>query len=73
MEVLDMTVASQVKKTLATLKGNHGTLSLYAMQTRDEETKVVYNEALESIAKIINDLEGRVQTLEYSEPQYKGN
>ena len=68
-----MTVASQVKKTLATLKGNQGTLRLYALQTRDEETKLVYNEALESTEKIINDLEKRVQSLEYQEPQYKGN
>lgn len=68
-----MTVASQVKQTLATLKGNQGTLRLYALQTRDEETKSVYDEALESLGVIINDLERRVQTLEYQEPQYKGN
>lgn len=68
-----MTVASQVKKTLATLRGNQGTLRLYALQTRDEETKLVYNEAVETTGKIINDLEKRVQTLEYQEPQYKGN
>lgn len=68
-----MTVASQVKQTLATLKGSQGTLSLYAMQTRDDETKLVYNEALEAIGIIINDLERRMQTLEYQEPQYKGN
>jgi hypothetical protein len=68
-----MTVASQVKKTLATLKGNQGTLKLYVIQTRDEETKQIYNEAMETTEKIINDLERRVQTLEYQEPQYKGN
>lgn len=73
MEVIYMTVASQVKKTIATLKGNQGTLRLYALQTRDEETKLVYYEALEATGKIINDLEERMQTLEYSEPQYKGN
>lgn len=68
-----MTVASQVKQTLATLKGNKGTLRLYALQTRDKETEAVYNEALEAMRIIINDLERRVQTLEYQEPQYKGN
>ncbi len=68
-----MTVASQVKKTLATLKGNQGTLRLYALQTKNEETKLVYYEALDSTQKIINDLEKRVQSLEYQEPQYKGN
>ena len=68
-----MTVASQVKKTLATLKGNQSTLRLYAIQTRDEETKLVFNEILESTGNIINDLEKRLQILEYQEPQYKGN
>lgn len=68
-----MTVASQVKQTLATLKGNQGTLRLYALQTRNAETKLVYNNALEKLGIIINDLEKRIQTLEYQEPQYKGN
>lgn len=67
-----MTVASQVKQTLATLKGTQGTLRLYTAQTRDEETKLVYTEALTATGIIINDLERRLQTLEYQEPQYKG-
>lgn len=68
-----MTVASQVKQTLATLKGNQGTLRLYALQTRDEETKLIYNETLKATSVMINDLERRLHTLEYQEPQYKGN
>jgi len=68
-----MTVASQVKQTIATLKGSQGTLRLYASQTRNEETKLVYKEALATTETIINDLERRMQTLEYQEPQYKGN
>lgn len=68
-----MTVGSQVKKTLATLKGNQGTLRLYMLQTRNEETRLVYHEILAATDQIINDLEQRLQTLEYQEPQYKGN
>lgn len=68
-----MTVASQVKQTLAALKGCQGTLRLYAAQTQDYETKSVYNDALQTTEKIINNLEKRVQHLEYEEPQYKGN
>ncbi len=68
-----MTVASQVKQTLATLKGNQGTLRLYMLQTRDEETRLAYRETLAATGRIINDLEERLQTLEYQEPQYKGN
>lgn len=67
-----MTVSSQVKQTLAGLKGAQGTLRIYSTQTRDEETKAVYSEVLEVTEDIIKDLEKRVQTLEFEEPQYKG-
>lgn len=70
---IHVTVASQVKKTVATLKGNQATLRLYALQTKSEETRSVYKEALQVTEKMISDLESRVQTLEYEEPQYKGN
>lgn len=68
-----MTVASQVKQTLASLKGNQGILRQYAVQTKDNETREIYYGALETTESIINDLEKRVQILELQEPQYKGN
>lgn len=68
-----MTVASQVKQTLAELKGVQGTIRIYSAQTQDEETKTVFHETLEITGGIINDLEKRVQILEFQEPQYKGN
>ena len=68
-----MTVASQVKQVLATLKGSQGTIRLYAAQTRDEETRAVYDEALDTTTEIIHDLEERLSVIEYQEPQYKGN
>lgn len=70
---IDMTVASQVKKTVATLKGNQGTLRLYGLQNQDEETRKIYEECLGITTKIIKDLEERVQVLEQEEPQYQGN
>jgi hypothetical protein len=68
-----MTVASQVKQTLASLKGARGTLRIYSTQTRDEETRAVFTDALEDTDLIIRDLENRLKTLEFEEPQYKGN
>ena len=68
-----MTVASQVKQTLASLKGVQGTLRIYSTQTQDEEAVSLYQEALETTEAVINDLENRVQVLEFQEPQYKGN
>ena len=67
-----MTVASQVKQTLATLKGVQGNLRIYAAQSQNEEAMAAYNEALEVTEGIINDLEQRVKQLEFEEPQYKG-
>ena len=68
-----MTVASQVKQTLASLKGARGTLRIYTEQTRDNETQLVYTNFLEIADNIINDLEERLKFLEFEEPQYKGN
>lgn len=68
-----MTVASQVKQTLASLKGAQGTLRMYSDLTRDDETQTVYNNTLEITDIIIHDLEERLKVLEFEEPQYKGN
>ncbi|MDP4126853.1 MAG: DUF1657 domain-containing protein [Bacillota bacterium] len=68
-----MTVASQVKQTLASLKGARGTLRVYSTQTRDEETRAIYTDAIEVTSAVIKDMETRLQTLEFEEPQYKGN
>lgn len=67
-----MTVASQVKQTLAALKGSQATLRIYEAQTSNEETRAVYNDSLKATEDIINDLEVRLQILETQEPQYKG-
>jgi len=67
-----MTVGAKVKQTMANLKGSEGTLRAYAVQSRDMETKLVFQEAMETVNLIINDLDGRIKTLEFEEPQYKG-
>jgi len=68
-----MTVASQVRQTLATLKGSQGTIRIYAAQTQDDETRAVFDEAIDVTSEIINGLEKRLLVLENQEPQYKGN
>ena len=67
-----MTVISKVKQTLAALKGVKGTLDVYAAQTGDKETREVFSEAVHISEDIIEDLETRIQKLEFEEPQYKG-
>lgn len=67
-----MTVGSKVKQTLANLEGTLSTLRIYAIQTGDENTKAVFEEASKTTSEVIKDLEERVKTLEFEEPQYKG-
>ena len=67
-----MTVSSKVKQTLANLKGTQSTLRLYSIQTLDKNAKSTFQEALVGTSEIIKDLEERLKTLEFEEPQYKG-
>jgi hypothetical protein len=68
-----MTVGSQVKQTLASIKGAQGTLRLYAAQSQNSEAITAYQEAIFVTGSIIKDLEERLKVLEFEEPQYKGN
>jgi hypothetical protein len=67
-----MTVASQVKQSLATLQSAHATLRIYSQQSRAQEARAAFDEGCRIIGEILADLEGRVKILEFQEPQYKG-
>ncbi|WZL74145.1 DUF1657 domain-containing protein [Clostridiaceae bacterium 35-E11] len=67
-----MTIAAQVKQTLATLKGSQSTLRMYALQSQNQEEKDTYLQVWDVTNEIIQDLEERIKTLEFEEPQYKG-
>lgn len=68
-----MTVGSKVKQTLASLKGIESTLRIYSVQSRNKEERTVYKEELKTVESVIKDIEDRLKTLEFEEPQYKGN
>ena len=67
-----MTVSSQLKQTIVGLKGVQATMRLYAEQARQEEMSSVFHEALKPMNEILDDLENRLQTIEFAEPQYQG-
>ncbi|MBU5484299.1 DUF1657 domain-containing protein [Clostridium sp. MSJ-11] len=67
-----MTVASNIKQTLASLKGVESTLRIYSVQSRNEEEKKVYKKELQTVESVIKDIEDRLKTVEFEEPQYKG-
>jgi len=68
-----MTVGSKVKQTLANLKGIESTLRIYSVQSSNNEESEVYKAALATTESVTSDIENRLKTLEFEEPQYKGN
>ena len=66
-----MTVASNVNQSLSTLKGIEAQLSIFALQSHDEEARRVFHETMLTICEIKDDLTTRKNKLELEEPQYK--
>ncbi|MCL6454631.1 MAG: DUF1657 domain-containing protein [Alicyclobacillus sp.] len=67
-----MTVASQVKQTLAGLKSAQASFEQFALQTQNQQAKQLYQDAAKQTQTIVTSLESRVAQLEQEEPQYKG-
>lgn len=72
-KAIEMTVGLKLKQTLANLKGIESTLRFYSLQSINEEEKMVYKKALTDTESVVSDIEYRLRTLEFEEPQYKGN
>ncbi|MBJ9987896.1 MULTISPECIES: DUF1657 domain-containing protein [Paenibacillus] len=67
-----MTVSSQVKTTLASLKSAQANLETFALSTQNQEAKNLFTQAAQQTGQIVQQVESRVQQLENEEPQYKG-
>ena len=67
-----MTVVSDVKQCLASLKGVEASLSNLAERTQDNESKQTIHETMIVVSEIVTDLKKRVGELENEEYQYKG-
>ncbi len=68
-----MTVGSQLKQTLAAIKGCQGTLRIYTAKSQHPEESSAYKEAVDTLNGIVHDLEERLKIIEFEEPQYKGS
>ena len=66
-----MTVASNVNQCLPTIKGIEAQLSIFALNSQDEEAQRTFHEAMLVMGDIKNDLLERKNKLELEEPQYK--
>ncbi|WP_028561102.1 DUF1657 domain-containing protein [Paenibacillus pinihumi] len=67
-----MTVASQVKTCVASLKSAQASLEQFALSTQNQEAKTLFTNAAEQTQQIVDQVAARVQQLENEEPQYKG-
>ncbi len=67
-----MTVASDVKKCLASLKSAQATLKQLSIKANHPHAKESFEKASKTTMKIIGRIQQRMETLEREEPQYKG-
>ncbi len=67
-----MTVAAQVKQTLAGLKSAQASFETFALQTQNQQAKQLYTSAAEQTKTIVQSIEPRIGEIEKEEPQYKG-
>ncbi|MCD8502625.1 MAG: DUF1657 domain-containing protein [Bacillaceae bacterium] len=66
-----MTVASQVKQTLAGLKSAQASLEGFALQTENQQAKQMFENMAQQTQTIVDTLAPRLQEIEQEEPQYK--
>jgi hypothetical protein len=66
-----MTIASDVKTCIASLKGVQQNFSRFALMSRDDSAQKVFHECMMETEEMINELQQRLAVLEREEPQYK--
>lgn len=67
-----MTVGSQVKQCLASLKSIEAGLNNFAIKADDEQARLAFHETCLKTRKVIQEIEARVGEIEFQEPEYKG-
>ncbi len=67
-----MTVASDVKTCVASLKSAQASLETFALATQNQEAKSVFTQAAQTTQQVVDQISQRVQEIENEEPQYKG-
>lgn len=66
----NMTVATQVKQTLAGLKSAQAAFETFALQTENKAAKQMYQNAAQQTQQIVDTLNSRVQEIQNEEPQF---
>lgn len=66
-----MTVYSNVKQCLVSMKGIEAQLSNFALNSQDEIAQHAFHNAMLIVGEVTKDIQARVTELEFHEPQYK--
>ena len=67
-----MTISSDVKTCLASLKSAQASLEQFALGTQNKEAKQLFENSAKTTQQVVQQVESRVQQIEKQEPQYKG-
>ncbi|ACT02665.1 DUF1657 domain-containing protein [Paenibacillus sp. JDR-2] len=67
-----MTVASDVKTCVASLKSAQASLEQFALSTENKSAKQMFEQAAQQTQTIVDQVASRVKELENEEPQYLG-
>lgn len=66
-----MTVATQVRQTLAGLKSAQASLETFALQTDNQQAKQMFQDMAKQTQGIVDTLSPRLEQIVQEEPQYK--
>lgn len=67
-----MTVASQIKTAVASMKSAQASFEQFAIDTQNQEAKTLFTNAAQQTQNIIDQVIPRVHQIEQEEPQYNG-
>jgi hypothetical protein len=65
-----MTVGTQVKQALASLKSAQASFETFALATDNQNAKKLYQDAAQQTQSVLDSLEPRLQEILAEEPQY---
>jgi hypothetical protein len=68
-----MTSYSKVKQTAVSLEGVKTTLEMYSQVAQTEDARNTFRRNAQRLETILERLNRRLQSMEFEEPQYKGN
>ncbi|WP_217585761.1 DUF1657 domain-containing protein [Lentibacillus saliphilus] len=66
-----MTVGSQVKSCLSSIKSAEASTRALAQKTRDKDAKDAYEQAATILSHVKDDIQKQVMMISNEEPQYK--